>query len=117
MTDPADLSWLLVGNDARDEPIPQATADDELFVIESNPTHIKWGERRADGRYPVSYHIGYQTKWGAVALCGVGNDGIPSGCRCSPWDPKPKRQEIDCADCYAIARSLHDEGKYPDELG
>lgn len=26
MEDPTDFSWLLTGNDARDEPIPRATA-------------------------------------------------------------------------------------------
>lgn len=117
MTDPIDLSWILTGDDARGEPIPHATADDELFVIESNPTHIEWGpfdDRRQ--RYPVSYHIGYQTKWGSVALCGVGNDGIPSECRCSPWNPKPEHTGTDCEECYTIAKSLHVEGRYPDEL-
>lgn len=115
--EPYDLSWLLTGDQARGEPIPRATADDELFVIESNPTHIKWGECRSNGRYPVSYHIGYQTKWGAVALCGVGNDGIPSECRCSPWHPKPELQGTDCQECLDIAKSLHIEGRYPGELG
>lgn len=113
-TEPGNLDWLLTGDQARSEPIPRATSDDELFVIESNPTHIKWGECRSNGRYPVSYHIGYQTKWGAVALCGVGNDGIPSECRCSPWHPKPELQGTDCEECLNIAKSLHVNGRYPE---
>ncbi len=114
--EPYDLSWLITGEKSRTEPIRRATADDELFVIESNPTHIEWGYRDERGRYPASLHIGYHTEWGSVALCGVGNDKIPTGCRCAPWNPKPERQEIDCADCYAIARSLHDKGEYPDKM-
>lgn len=109
MTDPTDLSWLLTGDDARGEPIPRATANDELFAIKSNPTHIEWGEHNAQGRYPSSWHIGYDTKWGSVALCGVGNDGIPTGCRCSPWHPEPGHNGIDCSECYAIAQRLYAE--------
>jgi hypothetical protein len=112
--EPFDIADLFPG---RDEPIPRATADDELYVIKSNPTHIKWGEPRNDGSFyshHASYHIGYQTKFGSVALCGVGNDKIPTGCRCAPWHPKPGRTETDCADCLNIAKSLHFEGKYPD---
>lgn len=106
--EPYDLSWLLTGDQARGGPIPRATADDELFVIESNPTHIKWGEfdeRR--GRYPVSYHIGYRTAWGVVALCGVGNENIPTGCRCRPWWPKTDHTGTDCEECYDMALLLH----------
>jgi hypothetical protein len=102
----------------REEPIPRATAEDELYVIKSNPGHIKWGEPDNSWHgYPASYHIGYRTKWGSVALCGVGNDVIPTGCRCAPWHPKPEHTAVDCPECFTIARSLHDEGKYPDELG
>lgn len=117
MEDPTDFSWLLTGSDARDEPIPRATADDALFTVQSNPTHIPSKQRGRFGTNLTEYHIGYSTKWVAVALCGIGNDKIPTGCRCAPWNPKPERQEINCADCFKIAKSLHDEGKYPDELG
>ena len=107
MTDPIDLSWLLTGDDARGEPIPKATTNDELFIIKSNPTHIKWGTPNDRGHYPSSLHIGYDTKWGAVALCAVGNDSIPTGCRCSPWHPEPDRHDTDCEECYNIASLLH----------
>lgn len=113
-TEPGNLDWLLTGDQARGEPIPRATADDELFVIESNPTHIEWGERRSNGRYRSSLHIGYQTKWGAVALCGVGNENIPTECRCRPWHPKPELQGTDCQECLDIAKSLHVNGRYPE---
>jgi hypothetical protein len=117
MEDPTDLSWLLTGNDARNEPIPRATADDELYVIKSNPTHIPSKQRGKFGVNLTEYHIGYSTDWGAVALCGIGNDKIPTGCRCAPWHPEPDRTDTDCWDCFEIANNLQFEGKYPDELG
>lgn len=109
MTDPTDLSWLLTGDDARGEPIPPATADDELFAIRSNPTHIPSKKKGKFGLSVSEYHIGYSTKWGAVALCGVGNDSIPTGCRCAPWGPKPGHNGVDCSECYAIAQRLYAE--------
>ncbi len=100
-----DFSWVY--DNGRDEPIPAATADDELFTIKSNPEHITSKKKGRFGINLTEYHIGYQTKWGAVALCGVGNDNIPTGCRCSPWAPVPDRREVDCAECFDMALLLH----------
>ena len=117
MQEPDDFSWLLTGDEARGEPIPRATASDELYTIRSNPDHIPSKIKGRFGTNTTEYHIGYQTRWGSVALCGVGNDAVPSNCRCMPWWNEPDRREVDCAECFTIARSLHDEGRYPDELG
>lgn len=113
MEEPYDLSWLYP--DGRDEPIPDATADTELYVLKSNPSHIPSKEKGRFGINLTEYHIGYSTKWGDVALCGVGNDKIPTGCRCSPWQRQPERQNVDCAECYDLALLLH-LNKAADEL-
>lgn len=112
-TEPGNLDWLITGEKERTEPIRRATPDDDLYVIESNPTHIEWGEPDHRGRYLVSYHIGYRSDWGTVALCGVGNKNIPTECRCLPWHPKPELQGTDCCECLDIAQSLHTNGRYP----